>query len=99
MIKVKLERYTYATDGPYDSITTSTSCRSIVTIHNIVKCFDHDPYLRKAKEWVNKTFAEEKYNQMHATIKENNKTIEDLKMNNLELENRLNTFLVEVEAE
>ena len=96
MIKIKKDYYSYTKDGPYDSISTIRTARSTVTIHTLIKVFDDDEYLHKAKEWVNKTFAEDKYNTIKAAISEHKLEIERIKANIKENERKLSEFLVDV---
>lgn len=98
-IKIKKEKYSYDTIGGYDKDTISTyyTARSIVIIENIIKKFEDDEYLFKAKDWVNKTFAEDEYVQLKNDIEKYradiNKMFDLIDTNN----KLLNTFLVPVD--
>jgi len=98
-IKVYQRPYSYTYEGGYggDCTMTAYSADTIVEVLDIKRTFEGDEYMHKAREWVNKTFAEDEYNALQGIIKDSEREIENRKKRIKEAEARLLTFLVNVE--
>lgn len=98
-IKIYQRHYSHTYEGGYtgDVNITESVTDTYVEVLNIKKCFKQDTYMHEAREWVNKTFAEEQYNQLQGVIKDQEQEIEKAKQTIKESKAKLLTFLVDVE--
>lgn len=98
-IKISQIRYMDWTEDKDGGRSGSTTSDTIVKIENIEKRFVNDSYMYKARQWINRTFAEEQVSEIESEIASAKMEIRAAQERIEFYEKELQQFLVPVEIE